>query len=83
MLGRGAAGYSNPGPLDFLPLDDSAAKTTIAELGWRNSTLGFVEPDALRPSVALDIRRLATKASMLCLGPAAALNRERRRGREV
>jgi hypothetical protein len=26
------AGYSNPGPLDFLPLDDSTVKTTIAEL---------------------------------------------------
>jgi hypothetical protein len=26
------AGYSNPGPLDFFPLDETAARTTIAEL---------------------------------------------------
>ena len=26
------SGYKNPGPLDFLPLEDSAARTTIAEL---------------------------------------------------
>jgi hypothetical protein len=26
------AGYSNPGPLDILPLDETAARTTIAEL---------------------------------------------------
>jgi hypothetical protein len=26
------SGYSNPGPLDLLPLDDAAARTTIAEL---------------------------------------------------
>ena len=26
------SGYNNPGPLDFLPLDDAAAKVTIAEL---------------------------------------------------
>jgi hypothetical protein len=26
------AGYSNPGPLGFFPLDETAARTTIAEL---------------------------------------------------
>jgi hypothetical protein len=26
------AGYSNPGPLDFFPLDEAAARATIAEL---------------------------------------------------
>jgi hypothetical protein len=26
------AAYENPGPLDFLPLDEAAARTTIAEL---------------------------------------------------
>jgi hypothetical protein len=26
------SGYSNPGPLDLLPLDEAAARTTIAEL---------------------------------------------------
>lgn len=26
------AGYSNPGPLDFLPLDEASARMTIAEL---------------------------------------------------
>jgi len=26
------AGYSNPGPLDFVPLDEAAARTTIVEL---------------------------------------------------
>jgi hypothetical protein len=26
------AGYSNPGPLDFFPLEETAARTTIAEL---------------------------------------------------
>jgi 6-phosphogluconate dehydrogenase (decarboxylating) len=26
------SGYDNPGPIDFFPLDDAAARTTIAEL---------------------------------------------------
>jgi hypothetical protein len=26
------AGYKNPGPLDFLPLEEAAARTAIAEL---------------------------------------------------
>jgi hypothetical protein len=26
------AGYRNPGPLDFFPLDEAAAKATIADL---------------------------------------------------
>jgi hypothetical protein len=26
------AGYKNPGPLDFFPLEDTAARTTVAEL---------------------------------------------------
>ena len=26
------SGYDNPGPIDFFPLDETAARTTIAEL---------------------------------------------------
>jgi hypothetical protein len=26
------SGYDNPGPIDFFPLDEAAARTTIAQL---------------------------------------------------
>ena len=32
--------YDNPGPLDFFPLEESAAKATIADFGWPNKAQG-------------------------------------------